>query len=60
MTDTVGELGGTAKQAVVLRRKAKTTHGGGRAVINGVVRLNRPKSEYISPCKLITERHTLL
>ena len=52
MADTEGELGGSVQQPVVLRRKAKSTRpGNGRAALNGVVRLNRPKSEYISPCE---------
>lgn len=55
MADIEGELGGSAQQPVVLRRKAKSTRpGNGRAALNGVVRLNRPKSEYISPSGVST------
>lgn len=49
-SDTLEGGGGTGSQVVLRRQKPPGREKGG-GLVNGVIKMNRPKSEYISPCK---------
>lgn len=53
-TDALEGGGETGSQVVLRRPRAQNREkggGGGGGLVNGVIKMNRPKSEYISPCK---------
>ena len=53
-TDTLEGGGETGSQVVLRRPRAQVREkggGGGGGLVNGVIKMNRPKSEYILPCK---------